>query len=128
VLFPAEEMRVLLARAARAGLWMLVDEAFIDYAPQESITGGAPMASNFVVFRSVTKFFAVPGLRVAFAVSNAALADEIRRRLAPWAITTLAARAVSCGLADGAFADASRERNERRRVEMAAALEACRSA
>jgi threonine-phosphate decarboxylase len=124
VLFPAEQMRALLARAAGAGLRVLVDEAFIDYAPEESITGEAPTAPNCVVFRSVTKFFAVPGLRVAFAVSNAALADEIRRRLSPWAITTLAARAVSCGLADAAFADASRERNERRRMEMATALEA----
>jgi threonine-phosphate decarboxylase len=122
VLSPADAMRALIGRAEQAGLRVLVDEAFIDYAPEESITGEA--VSNLVVFRSVTKFFAVPGLRVAFAVSNAEWTEQIRRRLAPWAITTLAARAVICGLADTAFADASRERNERRRVEMAAALEA----
>ena len=124
VLLPEEEMRALVLRAAERGLRLLVDEAFIDYAPEESITGDAPIASHLVVFRSVTKFFAVPGLRVAFAVSNPVWTEEIRRKLAPWAITTLAARAVICGVADAAFADASRERNERRRVEMAAALEA----
>jgi threonine-phosphate decarboxylase len=124
VLLPADEMRVLIARAAQAGLRVLVDEAFIDYVPNESIAGAAPMVSHLVVFRSVTKFFAVPGLRVAFAVSNAAWAEKIQRRVAPWAITTLAARAVICGLADAVFAETSRERNDRRRAEMAAALEA----
>ncbi len=124
VLLPAEEMRTLLSRAAQAGLRVLVDEAFIDYAPEESITRDASAAAHLVVFRSVTKFFAVPGLRVAFAVSNAAWAKAIRNKVTPWAITTLAARAVICGLADAAFADASRARNERRRGEMAAGLEA----
>jgi threonine-phosphate decarboxylase len=124
VLLPADGMRALIARAAQAGLRVLVDEAFIDYVPNESITEDAPMASHLVVFRSVTKFFAVPGLRVAFAVSNEAWTEAIRRRVAPWAITSLAARAVICGLADAAFAEASRERNDRRRAEMAAALKA----
>jgi threonine-phosphate decarboxylase len=122
VLLPAEAMRALIRRAERAGLRVLVDEAFIDYAPEESIT--RKVVSNLVVFRSVTKFFAVPGLRVAFAVSNALWTEQIRRWLAPWAITTLAARAVICGLADTAFADASQKRNEQRRVEMATTLEA----
>jgi threonine-phosphate decarboxylase len=124
MLLPAEEMRALSARAAQTGLRVLVDEAFIDYAPEQSITGDAPIASHLVVFRSMTKFFAVPGLRVAFAVSNAAWAAEIRRKVAPWAITALAARAVICGLADTAFAETTRERNQRRRMEMAATLEA----
>jgi threonine-phosphate decarboxylase len=120
----AEEMRTLLSRGERAGLRVLLDEAFIDYTPAESITCEAPTASNLMVFRSVTKFFSVPGLRVAFAVSNEAWAEKIRRTLAPWAITTLAARAVICGLTDTAFADASRENNRRRRMMLTEALEA----
>jgi len=124
VLSSAEEMQMLLSRGERAGLRVLLDEAFIDYAPEESITCEAPTASNLMVFRSVTKFFSVPGLRVAFAVCNDAWAARIRRILAPWAITTLAARAVICGLVDTAFADASRENNRRRCRLLTEALEA----
>jgi threonine-phosphate decarboxylase len=124
VLCSAEEMRTLLSRSESAGLRVLLDEAFIDYAPEESITREAPAASNLMVFRSVTKFFSVPGLRVAFAVSNDAWGEKIRSTLAPWAITTLAARAVICGLSDTAFADTSREGNRRRRMVLTEALEA----
>jgi threonine-phosphate decarboxylase len=75
-----------------------------------------------VVFRSVTKFFAVPGLRVAYALSNAAWALAMRRRIAPWAITTLAARAVMRGFEDTAFAERTRAQNLTRRADLEAAL------
>jgi len=122
VLAAAGLMRSLVEQAEQIGLRVLVDEAFIDYAPEESIASAVQVARNLVVFRSVTKFFAVPGLRVAFAVSHAAWAEEIRQRLAPWAITTLAARALMAGLANEEFASASRKRNQRRRAELEAAL------
>lgn len=122
VLLSGAEMRTLLDRAEQVGLRVMIDEAFIDYAPGESITDSVQVAANLVVFRSVTKFFAVPGLRVAFAASNAAWAETIRQRLAPWAITTLAARALVHGLEDKEFANATRERNQTRREELEAAL------
>jgi threonine-phosphate decarboxylase len=122
VLLPAEAMRSLIERMAESGLRVLLDEAFIDYVPQASIVRLVESAMNLVVFRSVTKFFAVPGLRVAYALSNATWAEAMRRRIAPWAITILAARAVMRGFEDTAFAEATRARNVTRRTELDAAL------
>ncbi len=124
ILLPATEMRALLSRAEQAGLRVLIDEAFIDYVPQQSVTPEVQGATNLVIFRSVTKFFSVPGLRVAFAVSNTAWAEEIRRLLAPGRSPLWPPRAVICGLADTAFADASRTHNHLRRTAMETALRA----
>jgi threonine-phosphate decarboxylase len=48
----------------------------------------------------------------------------MRRRIAPWAITTLAVRAVMRGFEDTAFAEMTRARNLTRRTELEAALRA----
>jgi threonine-phosphate decarboxylase len=122
VLLPTDAMRPLVERAATTGLRVLVDEAFIDYTPEASIASLVPATTNLIVFRSVTKFFAVPGLRVAYALTNPAWAAAMRRWIAPWAITTLAARAVMHGLRDTAYAQATRTRNLARRAALESAL------
>jgi threonine-phosphate decarboxylase len=114
ILCSASDMTALIEKAERRGIKVFVDEAFIDYAPSASITQEAHKFNNAIVFRSVTKFFAVPGLRVAFAVSNAELSNKLSRFLAPWSITTLASVAICAALADGSFAQSSRKLNEER--------------
>jgi threonine-phosphate decarboxylase len=73
---------------------------------------------NLIVFRSVTKFHGVPGLRVAYAVTNTQTAREFRESLAPWPITNLASRAVVAALEDDEYAARTRELNQRRRAEL----------
>jgi threonine-phosphate decarboxylase len=114
----AREITDLTEKAESRGIKVFIDEAFIDYAPFESITQEARKFENAIVFRSVTKFFAVPGLRVAYAVSNAALSNELSRYLAPWSITTLASLAICAALGDESFAQTSRRLNEERRLRL----------
>lgn len=114
----ARDMTDLIEKAKRREIKVFVDEAFIDYAPSESITQEARKFQNAIVFRSVTKFFAVPGIRVAYSISNAALSNELSRYLAPWSITTLASLAICAALADANFAQSSRGLNEERRSRL----------
>src|SRR5207248_3057004 len=73
---------------------------------------------------SVTKFHGIPGLRVAYAVANEATARALNETLPPWPITTLASCAVASALADHPFADLTRLRNDRRRADVRAGLDA----
>jgi threonine-phosphate decarboxylase len=114
----------LVARAATRNITVLLDEAFIDYAPGESLTAEIERHPNLVVFRSLTKFFAVPGLRVAYAASSASNIAALSDALAPWPITTLASRAIAAAIADHPFADHTRSLNEQRRSSLAASLQA----
>ncbi len=119
----AEQMRRLVDMAARHGITIFLDEAFIDYCPDHSLTCDVVEQPYLIVFRSVTKFFAVPGLRVAYAVCNPALAEKMNRRIAPWPIASLASDAVCAALRDEAYAEESRDANQRRRLWLEHELE-----
>jgi threonine-phosphate decarboxylase len=120
VLTPANVIRDLVSSLPE--MLFLLDEAFIDYAPQESLAAEAPSLANLIVFRSVTKFFAMPGLRVAYAIAGPDRATKIRRQIAPWPVSTLADLAVRAALLDTDYQRLTRDRNAARRTELAAAL------
>ena len=106
----------LVTRAAERNITVLLDEAFIDYIPSASLTPFVDRFPNLIVFRSVTKFHAIPGLRVAYLAAAGSLISVIERQLPPWPVTTLAALAVIAALPDAAFADETRALNHQRRT------------
>jgi threonine-phosphate decarboxylase len=111
----ADNMQQLIKMAARQSISVLLDEAFIDYSPNRSLTQRSIEHANVVVFRSVTKFFAIPGLRVAYAVSRSSNVYATNRLIAPWPITSFASDAVCAALGDEAYVEESRLANDRRR-------------
>jgi threonine-phosphate decarboxylase len=118
VVFSRGRMLDLVAKAAARGTRVLLDEAFIDYAPEASIASHVDEFPNLLVFRSVTKFYGIAGLRVAYAAANPKAASLLREGLLPWAITTLAEHGVIAALKDIAYAQRSRYLNEQRRTAL----------
>jgi threonine-phosphate decarboxylase len=106
----------LVSKAATRNIVVLLDEAFIDYIPDYSITSYVENYPNLIVFRSVTKFHAIPGLRVAYMAAAQHIPEQIEENLPPWAITTLAAFAVIAALPDHSYAANSRLLNQQRRT------------
>jgi cobalamin biosynthetic protein CobC len=82
---PAERLAALAKRLAERGGLLVVDEAFIDLAPAQSLApfAGAP---GLVVLRSFGKAFGLPGLRLGFALCDEALAARLRAALGPWSV------------------------------------------
>ena len=109
-------MQRLLEMAAQSSITVLLDEAFIDYSPARSLTQRCIEQGNVIVFRSVTKFFGIPGLRVAYAVSRSSNVCALNRFIAQWPITSFASDAVCAALGDEAYAEESRVANDRRRL------------
>ena len=110
--------------AEELGTAILLDEAFIDYAPQESLVSLAPTKRQLIVLRSLTKFYAMPGLRIGYAVSNARLAALIRRQIDPWSVSMVALEAGCAALNDAAkFDEESCGVNLQAREEFANALD-----
>jgi len=83
-----ERGRLLRWRAAlaRRGGWLLVDEAFIDTTPEQSLLPYLPLP-GLIVLRSVGKFFGLPGLRLGFLFAERALRQQLREWLGPWAVS-----------------------------------------
>ncbi|MGC8550346.1 MAG: pyridoxal phosphate-dependent aminotransferase [Acidobacteriaceae bacterium] len=107
-----------VSECADRNITVLLDEAFIDYAPLDSLTLDVERFANLIVFRSVTKFHGIPGLRLAYAVANKSIARALNEQLPPWPITTLASCAVISALADNPFAERTRLHNDGRRTRL----------
>jgi len=92
------------AAAARPDVWWALDEAFIDFV-DGAASGVALGLNNVVVVRSLTKFFAIPGLRLGYAVLAPDLAAAGRRLLPAWSVSTPAQRVGAALLADPGLAE-----------------------
>ncbi len=88
-----EDLEALARRCARVGATLVLDEAFADFCPEVSLVERAPGHRALIVLRSLTKFYAIPGLRVGFGVAPPELADRIRARQVPWSVNILAQEA-----------------------------------
>lgn len=97
-----------LLERARSLRLLVVDEAFIDADPGESLVGCG--AGNIVVLRSLGKFFGLAGARVGFAIAAPALLDRLQETLGPWAVSHPARWAARLALADRAWQATQRER------------------
>ena len=88
--FDVEALRALSAR--RPLNMFVVDEAYADF-----IDGYRSLADEslggIVVVRSLTKFYAIPGLRLGYAVANPTVASAIRTFMLPWSVNLLAQEA-----------------------------------
>lgn len=105
------ELEKIVEAAARIKTIVLLDEAFIDYAPDESLIPVVSDYENLIVMRSVTKFFSIPALRVGYAVAAPPLAAKMSQQIPSWSVTTLAANAAAEIYREEMFAQKTREQN-----------------
>lgn len=99
-----DDVARLAKAASRRGLWLVIDEAFADYCPDRSVLPHASSWPHMVVLRSMTKFYALPGLRVGYAVATSTTARRLQRQLPPWSVSTMAQVAALAAVNDAAHA------------------------
>jgi len=64
-----------------------IDETYVDYAgPGESLEHVAAASDRIVVCKSMSKAYALSGVRAAYLVTGADVARELARRTPPWVI------------------------------------------
>lgn len=80
---------------------ILVDESFIDFLPIESAR--ELVNSKISVVQSLTKIFAIPGLRLGFAVVEENLAQKLNFAKDVWNVNFLAQKAGVAALANEKF-------------------------
>ncbi len=95
-----EETERIMDLAKAAGTFLVLDEAFIDFCEDNSAKAIAVRAGNCIVLRSMTKFYALPGLRLGYAIASERVIGRLERLRAPWSVNTLAQAAGLASLAD----------------------------
>lgn len=90
VLLAPDLLLEVAARLDDAGVFLLLDEAFVDFVEEASLKTRLAQFPGLLILRSFTKFFAIPGMRLGYLLA----APEVIRRLAavqePWSVNTLA--------------------------------------
>ena len=88
---------------------LVMDEAFMDYAPEESLLPEILARPRTVVLRSLTKFYAMPGLRVGYAFADVATAARMTALQEGWPIGQLELLAAEAALLDTDYEQRSLE-------------------
>jgi cobalamin biosynthetic protein CobC len=94
--------------AGRVGL-LVVDESFCDPDPALSVASMADRA-GIVVLRSFGKFWGLAGLRLGFALGEAATIAALRQAAGPWPVSGAAITVGVAALADDAWHRATCDR------------------
>jgi threonine-phosphate decarboxylase len=83
----------IAVRCSSRRCWCVFDEAFIDFAGEEH-SAIRLVADNLhvIVLRSLTKMFAIPGLRLGYLVAGSDVARRLREAIEPWSVNVVAER------------------------------------
>jgi len=77
----------------KAGERVVVDEAFMDFVLEEdrySLLSACAQTPGLIVIRSMTKFYAIPGIRLGYMTAMPALIAALREQQVPWSVNSLA--------------------------------------
>ncbi len=118
-LLKKEELLKIANAAKDLKCHLVVDEAFIDFLPDESVIKEVENNPYLIVLRSMTKFYALSGLRVGYCAAHKSILDIIKKCKEPWTVNTLAQAAGIAALNDSSYRDETFKviRNEKKTLE-----------
>ncbi len=102
-----EQLRGWQQQLNKRGGCLIVDEAFMDVTPDQSLARYCPSA-GLVVLRSLGKFFGLAGIRLGFVLAEQALLDQLSTALGPWAVSAPTRWVGAQALADKEWQQAQR--------------------
>ncbi|MDP1557479.1 MAG: threonine-phosphate decarboxylase CobD [Nitrosomonas sp.] len=107
--FPIKQLLDWHAQLAERGGWLIVDEAFMDVTPEQSIASYAARP-GLIVLRSLGKFFGLAGVRVGFVCAHETFLAQLDALLGPWTISTASRWVATHALQDSTWHETTRHR------------------
>lgn len=83
--------------------YLIVDEAYIDFSPDDSVVADLDAYPNVIVLRTLSKAYGLANIRIGFLVTNAALAEYLRQFVPPFNISGVSAKLANLFLADAHY-------------------------
>jgi cobalamin biosynthesis protein CobC len=115
--FRRDELLRWHAQLATRGGWLIVDEAFADPDPNDSLAAECHR-DGLIVLRSLGKFFGLPGARVGFVLAASSLLQSLQERLGPWPIPGPSRIVARAALADRVWQAATREHLSKQSIRL----------
>ena len=85
-LIPKAEIENIARLALIRKRFVVIDEAFIDFVEDQSVNMLVRHNPFLIVLRSLTKYYALPGLRLGYIVGEARRIAQIASYQEPWSV------------------------------------------
>ena len=108
-LMEKESVQKFLQEAKRRNVFVVIDEAFIDWIPEYSMGRELRDDSHFFVVRSLTKFYSIPGIRIGYGLGSRKLIERLSTYQIPWSCNRIAQKLGVIAIRDESFASHSRQ-------------------
>jgi threonine-phosphate decarboxylase len=100
---PRTEIEKIARFALLKRRFLVIDEAFIDFVERESVKQLVRNNPYLIVLRSLTKYYALPGLRLGYLLAHSQRAAQLAAYLEPWSVNGPAQTVARACLADRNF-------------------------
>jgi threonine-phosphate decarboxylase len=91
--YSADELRQIARWSEQLETYVVVDEAFIDFIPpqnRQTLLHDLHYFKNVIIIRSMTKFYALAGLRLGYVIAHPDIIEKIRIKQVTWSVNQLA--------------------------------------
>ena len=130
-LLDKDHIRTVASMLKDANSLLVIDESFIDFVGNDPLQDNEhSMRSlvnefdNIIVVHSLTKFYAVPGLRIGAAFTNKTLITQLQQYIPSWSVNTLAQAYTKAALNDVDYIKRTKQELNEERAFMYNALDA----
>jgi len=107
---PSSELEQIIAAANLHNTLVVVDESFLDLTTAATEFSCKPLLAkypNLIILQSLTKIYAIPGLRLGVMLADPGLVNQLEKGKDPWNVNTLAQTAGVAALADQQYLEQS---------------------
>lgn len=118
-----EDLMAIICKAGEAGCEVVLDEAFIDFVDESN--SFIPEVKDFphvIVIRSMTKMYAIPGIRLGYAVAHPDVIAALKCAAPHWNVNGIAAAIGAVCLGEEAYREAAIRHASMEREKMTALL------
>ncbi|WP_280770268.1 threonine-phosphate decarboxylase CobD [Salipaludibacillus daqingensis] len=104
------DIRRILEKAKKTGTFLVVDEAFVDF-----LGDGANLVhllkdyENLILLRSLTKMYAIPGVRVGYLLANREIIKLLKQWQIPWSVNAFAEAIIPAIVNNQSFVSVSQQ-------------------
>lgn len=115
-----KEIEGIIEKAETVDALLVIDEAYVDFVksafPSHDLISST---QNLIILKSLTKSYAIPGVRIGYAISSPGVINEMRKVKSPWSVSVFAQKIGLAAIEDENFLKHTKEKIERskRRIE-----------
>jgi threonine-phosphate decarboxylase len=103
-LIPATAIEKIADVALARKRFVVVDEAFVDFVEAASVKSMVRHNPYLIVLRSLTKYYALPGLRLGYLLAETSKVAQLAAYQEPWSVNAPALNVALACLKDAGFA------------------------